>query len=177
MPGWECPLDARRLSGVSGVDPIDVPALIQGEVQADQGIASGLDRIAERKQIDREVLRPDWSGHRLGRSDAFAPGTMPNRHRGSTGSVPEQSALARVRHRRKIRQPQISPLRCASVEMTKPLQTYLVISTGAQRSGEICGSHLGSDRPPHCSRRQPRLRNLGTLRPPFQARAKRACSL
>jgi hypothetical protein len=56
--------------------------------------------------------------------------------------------------------PQISPLRCAPVEMTNLLsrsrpcqldsgqfpQNKFVISTGAQRSGEICGFSL---LPPH----------------------------
>ena len=64
MPGWERPLDGWRLPGVAGVDPIDVPALIQGEVQADEVIASGLDRIVEGKQLDGEVLRPHGPRYR-----------------------------------------------------------------------------------------------------------------
>ncbi len=76
---WKRPLDGRRLPGVAGVDPIDVPALIQGEVQAYEVIASGLDRIVEGKQLDCEVLGPDGSRYGAGlggRSAAFAAGTI-----------------------------------------------------------------------------------------------------
>ncbi len=41
----ERPLDARRLARVTGVDPVDVPSFIQGEVQTDSGGAPGLDGI------------------------------------------------------------------------------------------------------------------------------------
>ncbi len=59
--GWEHPFNARWLAGVTCIDPIDVPALVQGEVQADLCLASGLNGALERQQLNREVLRPHWS--------------------------------------------------------------------------------------------------------------------
>jgi hypothetical protein len=47
--GWERPLDARRLARVACVDPVDVPAFVQGEVQSNLLAAARLDRTLQRK--------------------------------------------------------------------------------------------------------------------------------
>jgi hypothetical protein len=87
--------------------------------------------------------------------------------------------------REPTKKPQISPLRCAPVEMTILLQlrfrisrgntgnllpNRIVISTGAQRSGEICGFFFGFTRTPNNCRAlrtetlsAPRLRRLTAL--------------
>ena len=59
--GWEGPLDAWRFPRVPGVDPIDVPAFVQGEVKADKLGGSGLDRAVEWEQLYGEMLRAHWS--------------------------------------------------------------------------------------------------------------------
>jgi hypothetical protein len=50
------PVDARRLTGVSGVDPIDVPLVFESDDEANIKGAAGSDRRGQRDHLNREML-------------------------------------------------------------------------------------------------------------------------
>jgi len=58
----EGPLDGGWFAGVAGVDPVDVPVLLDGEDEADDLGAAGSDLRRERGEFGGEVLGFDGAG-------------------------------------------------------------------------------------------------------------------
>ncbi len=58
----ERPLNGRGLAGVAGVDPVDVPVLLDGEDEADGLSAAGSDLRGERGELGGKVLGFDGTG-------------------------------------------------------------------------------------------------------------------
>jgi hypothetical protein len=58
----EGPLDGRRLTGVAGIGPVDVPVLFQREREADLQSAAGSDLRGEGNELDGEVLGLEGPG-------------------------------------------------------------------------------------------------------------------
>jgi len=77
--GGERPLDGGGLAGVSGVEPVDVPVLLDGEDEADYLRAAGGDCRAEFDQFRGEVLRFDRAGAAIAESSSPASTSADNR--------------------------------------------------------------------------------------------------
>ncbi len=54
----QMPVDAWRLSGIAGIDPVDVPARIQYKMEASQKIMNWRDAVRFRHQLDSQMRGP-----------------------------------------------------------------------------------------------------------------------